>query len=389
MHIIVAPDSYKGSLSAVEVAEIMEKGILAVFPDARVTRIPIADGGEGSVQALITGTGGEIIRQEVTGPLGEPVLAHWGILGDGRTAVIEMAAASGLTLIPEHRRDPRITTTFGTGELIQAALDRGIRRIIIGIGGSATNDGGAGMAQALGVQFLDKTGTPLPAGGASMSQLVTIDLSGIDPRLNETEIWVASDVSNPLCGPAGASAVYGPQKGASPETVVELDSALRHYSEIARHATGREVADIPGAGAAGGLGAGLMFFTPARMRSGIETILEVTGFSDVVQHADIVITGEGHTDRQTIHGKAPFGVARAAKRFNIPVICLSGGLGDGCETVFDHGIDALMSVVSEPTTVDGCMASAREYLHAATIRLCRILQVGMHLRAIPTAHVMD
>ncbi|HAA04843.1 MAG TPA: glycerate kinase [Syntrophobacteraceae bacterium] len=379
MHIVVAPDSYKGSLSAVDAADAIERGVLSVFPDARVTKVPMADGGEGTAEVLIIGAGGHVIRQEVTGPLGELVDATWGILGDGKTGVIEMAAASGLMLIPEQKRDPRLTTTYGTGQLIRAALDLGIRRIIIGIGGSATNDGGAGMAQALGVRFLDDTGTTLPHGGASLARLASVDLSGLDPRLKETEILVACDVDNPLCGPQGASAVYGPQKGASPSMVVELDGALKHYARVARRATGKDVTDIPGAGAAGGLGAGLLLFTQAKLRSGVDIVLEATSFADIVQHADLVITGEGNTDVQTAHGKAPLGVARVARQFDVPVVCLSGGLGEGSEAVLEQGIDALMSIMAKPASLDECMATARELLQAAAARVCRIIRVGMRI----------
>jgi len=342
--------------------------------------VPMADGGEGTVEALIAGAGGQVIRQEVTGPLGDLVDAAWGILGDGKTGIIEMAAASGLTLIPERKRDPRVTTTYGTGQLMQAALDRGIRRLIIGIGGSATNDGGAGMARALGVRFLDGAGAELPPGGASLARLYSMDLSGLDPRLKETEILVACDVDNPLCGPKGASAVYGPQKGATPEMVADLNKALKHYAGVAELATGRVVADIPGAGAAGGLGAGLMLFTQARLRSGVDIVLEATGFSNIVQHADLVITGEGNTDLQTAHGKAPVGVARVARQFDVPVVCLSGGLGEGSEAVLEHGVDALMSIVAGPASVDECIASAPELLQAAAARICRIIRVGMRVR---------
>jgi glycerate kinase len=357
----------------------MERGILEVFPEARVTKVPIADGGEGTVEALIAGAGGQFIRQQVTGPIGEPVDAAWGILGDSKTGVIEMAAASGLTLVPQPKRDPELTTTYGTGQLIRAALERGIRRLVIGIGGSATNDGGAGMAQALGVRFLDDAGTALPPGGAALARLASIDLSELDPRIEETEILVACDVNNPLCGPTGASAVYGPQKGASPAIVAELDEALQRYAEIAGQATGRDVADIPGAGAAGGLGAGLMLFTRAQLRSGVDIVLEATGFAEIVQHADLVITGEGKTDLQTAHGKAPVGVARVAKQFAVPVVCLSGGLGQGSEGVLDHGVDALMSIVARPASLDECLATARELLEAAAARTCRLIRVGMRV----------
>ncbi len=319
MLIVVAPDSYKGSVSALGVAQAMARGILRVFPEAEVRQIPIADGGEGTVDALVAATGGAIRNAEVTGPLGEKITAHWGILGDGRTAVIEMAAASGLPLVPPAQRDPRITTSFGTGELIRAALDAGLRSIIIGIGGSATNDGGVGMAQALGARFFDAEGHPLPPGGAALARLQTIDLSGIDARLGEAQITVACDVDNPLCGARGASAVFGPQKGATPETVAELDAALAHFADCARQATGRDVALLPGAGAAGGLGAGLMYFTAAKLRPGVEIVLEAVGFADLVEDAAFVVTGEGRTDFQTAFGKAPVGVAKLAKRFGIPV----------------------------------------------------------------------
>lgn len=264
MRIIVAPDSFKGSVSAVGTANAMEKGIRQVFFDAEVIKFPIADGGEGTVEALATATGGQIIYQNAVGPLGDTVKAFWGIMGDGETAVIEMAAASGLPLVRGGKRDPRVTTTYGTGELIKAALDKGLRKIIIGIGGSATNDGGSGMAQALGARFLDADGRELPYGGAALVNLERVDISGMDARLRDASIMVACDVDNPLCGPRGASAVYGPQKGAGPETVVQLDAALRHFAGKVRQATGRDVAEYSGAGAAGGLGAGLLSFKIGR-----------------------------------------------------------------------------------------------------------------------------
>lgn len=383
MHILVAPDSYKGSLSAVAVADAMEQGIRSVFPNARVTKVPIADGGEGTVEALLAAAGGQVVLQNVTGPLGNSVEAHWGILGDGRTGVIEMAAASGLALVPANRRDPRVTTTYGTGELIRAALDRGLHRLIIGIGGSATNDGGAGMIQALGGRFLDAAGNELARGGSELARLSSIDLAGLDPRLSDVEILVACDVDNPLCGPHGASAVYGPQKGASPEMVTELDGALGKYARIAEMATGKDVAQVPGAGAAGGLGAGFLFFTGARLQSGVQIVLEAVDFGRLVREADLVITGEGNTDHQTARGKAPVGVARIAKQFDVPVVCLSGGLGDGSDEVLDEGIDALASIVDGPASLDECIASARELLQAAAARVCRMIRVGLLLGSSP------
>jgi glycerate kinase len=380
MRIIVAPDSYKGSVSALGVAEAMERGIHAVFPEAEVLKVPIADGGEGTVEALVAATGGHLLHTEVRGPLGVPVQAHWGISGDGTTAFLEMASASGLPLVPKDQRDPRSTSTFGTGELMKAALDAGLRKLVIGIGGSATNDGGTGMARALGVRFLDAGGRDLPEGGAALTRLAHIDLSGLDPRLQEASLLVACDVDNPLCGPRGASAVYGPQKGATPDMVAELDAALGVFAAIAATATGRDVALLPGAGAAGGLGSGLLFFTPASLRPGVAIVLETTGFEALVQNADLVITGEGRTDFQTAMGKAPVGVAAVAKRHGVPVLCLSGGLGDGAEEVLAHGIDALASTVPQPMTLEACMAEGAVLVEAAAAGTCRLLKVGMHLR---------
>ena len=379
MRVVVAPDSYKGSVSAVGVAAALERGVLRVFPQAEVRKIPIADGGEGTVEALVTATGGQMKQERVRGPLGEVVDACWGILGDGKTAVIEMAAASGLPLVPQDRRDPRITTTYGTGELIRTALDAGLRRIIIGIGGSATNDGGTGMAQALGAKFLAADGAELPPGGGALAQLKTIDLSGLDSRLTKTEITVACDVDNPLCGQRGAAAVFGPQKGATPAMVAELDAALGHFAGCARAATGRNVADLAGAGAAGGLGAGLLFFTPAKLRPGVEIVLEAVKFAEVVKDAAFVITGEGRTDFQTAYGKAPVGVAKVAKQFGVPVFCISGGLGDGADDVLAQGIDAVMSICSRPLSLDECMRDGATLIEEAAARLCRILQAKVRV----------
>jgi glycerate kinase len=382
MRIVVAPDSYKGSVSAVGTADAIEKGIKQVFPQAEVIKLPIADGGEGTVEALVTATGGQFMHQEVVGPLGNKVIAVWGIMGDGDTAVIEMAAASGLPLVPKDKKDPRITTTYGTGELIKAALDKGIKKIIIGIGGSATNDGGSGFAQALGVKFLDATGCELPYGGAALAKLETVDISLLDARLKDTEIMVACDVDNPLCGPRGASAVFGPQKGASPEAVAELDAALQHFSGKVKTATGKDVADCPGAGAAGGLGAGLLFFTEAKLRPGIEIVLEAIEFENVVKSAELVITGEGRTDFQTAYGKAPVGVAKLAKKYNVPVVCIAGGLGQGYEDVLKQGIDALTSTVPGPMTLDECIQRGAELIETGAKRLCLMIKVGMQMKKI-------
>ncbi len=380
MRVVVAPDSFKGSISALGAASAVERGILAVFPEAEIVKVPIADGGEGTVEALIAGSGGQMIYQEVVGPLGKPVKACWGILGDGETAVIEMAAASGLPLVPKGQRDPRLTTTYGTGQLIKAALERGMHKLIIGIGGSATNDGGAGMAQALGAKFLDTAGKELPFGGAALARLHKIDISGLDRRLKETVILVACDVDNPLTGPRGAAAVYGPQKGATPDMIMELDAALNVFAGVAKAATGKDMADRPGAGAAGGLGAGLLYFTQAQLRPGIEIVLETTGYEALVATADLVITGEGRTDFQTAYGKAPVGVAKIAKKFGVPVICLSGGLGNGAENVLNEGIDSLACIVPQPMTLEECMEQGTALLEASAARLCRTLKVGMMIQ---------
>ena len=373
MKVVIAPDSYKGCLSALEVAKAMERGVLSVFPSAEVRKIPIADGGEGTVAALVTATNGQLRQTEVTDPLGNKIIAHWGVLGDGRTAVIEMAAASGLPLVPKEKRDPRVTTTYGTGELIKAALAEGLAKIIIGIGGSATNDGGTGMARALGVRFLDAAEREVAAGGGSLAEICQIDTNGLDPRLKSTEIVVACDVDNPLCGTRGASAVFGPQKGATPEMVQQLDAGLAKYASCARQATGRDVAEKAGAGAAGGLGAGLMFFTPAQLKPGVEIVLDAVGFSDIVRDADFVITGEGRTDFQTAFGKAPVGVAKVAKTHGAPVFCISGGLGEGADDVLAQGIDAVMSICDRPLSLEECMAAGAQLIEPAAARLCRIV----------------
>ena len=373
MKVVIAPDSYKGCLSALEVAKAMERGVLSVFSSAEVRKIPIADGGEGTVAALVTATNGQFRQTEVTDPLGNKIIAQWGILGDRRTAVIEMAAASGLPLVPKEKRDPRFTTTFGTGELIQAALAEGLPKIIIGIGGSATNDGGTGMARALGVRFLNAAGQEVAAGGGSLAEICQIDTTGLDLRLKNTEIVVACDVDNPLCGTRGASAVFGPQKGATPEMVQQLDAGLAKYASCARQATGRDVAEKAGAGAAGGLGAGLMFFTPAQLKPGVEIVLDAVGFSDIIRDADFVITGEGRTDFQTAFGKAPVGVAKVAKTHGVPVFCISGGLGDGADDVLAQGIDAVMSICDRPLSLEECMSAGAQLIEPAAARLSRII----------------
>jgi len=380
MRIVVAPDSYKGSLSAIDVANAIARGILKAFPEAEVIKVPIADGGEGTVEALVTATGGKYICTEVTGPLSETINARWGILGDGNTAVIEMAAASGLTLIAKEKRNPCITTTYGTGQLIKAALDMDLRKFIICIGGSGTNDGGTGLAQALGVQFLDSDKHELPYGGAALINLAEINTLNLDKRLQGAKIVVACDVDNPLCGTLGASFIFGPQKGATAKMVEELDAALENYQKIAHKATGKDVAGLPGAGAAGGLGAGLMFFTSAKFERGIELVIEGSGLREKIKNADLVITGEGCTDFQTAFGKAPVGISKLAKQFGVPVICLSGSLGQGYHEVLACYIDALMNIQPYPMGLEQCIAEAETLTEEAAFRLGLLLRVGIKLK---------
>lgn len=376
MKIVIAPQGFKGNLTALEVARAIEAGVKRIAPDALTVLKPMADGGEGTVQALVDATGGEIITTGVTGPLGEPVNAHWGILNDRVTAVIEMAAASGLPLVPPEKRNPLITTTYGTGELILAALDKGCRKLIIGIGGSATNDGGAGMAQALGARFLDASGKELAPGGAALADLAHIDVTNLDPRLAGFEVTLACDVNNPLCGPRGASAIYGPQKGATTELVAQLDAALAHYADVVRKDLGIDVQNVAGAGAAGGLGLGLMVFLKARLIPGIDVVIEATNLVADLMGADLVFTAEGRIDCQSAMGKVPTGVALKAKQFGSPVIALAGEVADDCRVVYEQGIDAVLSIAPGPISLDQSMAMAEKLITdtaecAMRLFLCR------------------
>lgn len=376
MKIIVAPDSYKGSLSSVEVANAMELGILRAMPAAEVVKIPMADGGEGTVHAVITAAGGDIRRTVVTGPLGEKITSFYGILHDGKTAVIEMAAASGLTLVPELKRNPLITTTYGTGEFIKQAMDEGCKKLIIGIGGSATNDGGMGMAQALGVKFYGQDGHPLGMGGQELEKIAFIDTRFLHPKIKDTEILVACDVNNPLCGPTGASYVYGPQKGATPEMVEKLDQGLHHYARQLKKYLHKDILNIPGAGAAGGLGGGLMAFLDATLQPGMEIMIQITNLEEKLKNAHLVITGEGKTDEQTTYGKVPIGIANLAKKYHIPVICLSGSIENSGEAFYEKGITALFSIVKGPMHLTDAMAQGFELITQATENLMR-LYVGI------------
>lgn len=374
--VVIAPDSFKESLSALEVAEAIERGFRQIFPQVQYVKLPMADGGEGTVDSMVAATGGEIVTVAVTGPLGQPVQAFYGLLGEGETAVIEMAAASGLHLAPKAQRDPRMTTSYGTGELIKAALDRGVKTIILGIGGSATNDGGAGMMQALGARLLDDNRQALPPGGAALAQLAYIDLSGVDPRLQQVSITAACDVDNPLCGANGASAVFGPQKGATPEMVTQLDAALRHYGTLLEQATGREVINAPGAGAAGGMGAALLGMLNARLRPGIEIVIETLQLEEALRDADLVITGEGRLDSQSIHGKTPIGVARVAKRFGLPVIGIAGSLSEDYQVVHQHGIDAAFSVLDRVVSLEEALAEAADNLEVTARNVAAVWRLA-------------
>lgn len=378
MKIVIAPDSFKESLSALQVANAIEKGFRDIFPEAEYVKIPMADGGEGTVQALVDATGGKIVEKQVTGPLGEPVNAFFGLLGDGKTAVIEMAAASGLHLVPHKKRNPLIATTRGTGELIRAALDYGVTHMIIGIGGSATNDGGAGMVQALGGRLLDGDGQELAFGGGSLSRLAKIDISQLDPRLKHVRVEVACDVDNPLTGPQGASAVFGPQKGATPDMVRQLDENLQRYAEVIEQTLGKQV-NVPGAGAAGGLGAGLLAFLDAELKRGIDIVLEAVQFDRKVAGASLVITGEGRIDGQTIYGKTPVGVAKAAKKHRVPVIALAGSLSDDSDIVLQHGIDALYSIVPGVIPLSKALEQASDYVERTARHIAALLNIGMNI----------
>lgn len=376
MKIIIAPDSFKESLTAMQVAEAIEQGFSEIFPQAEYIKLPMADGGEGTVESMVAATSGELVNVEVTGPLGAPVKAFYGWMGDGETAVIEMAAASGLHLVAPEQRNPLITTSYGTGELILAALNHGARKIILGIGGSATNDGGAGMMQALGVQLRDQQGKALTVGGAALAQLVDIDLSQLDDRLAQTDILVACDVDNPLCGAKGASAVFGPQKGATPERVQQLDAALQHYGEKIEQVTGKSVINVAGAGAAGGMGAALFGLLNARLQPGIEIVTEALKLAATVQNADLVITGEGRIDSQTIYGKTPVGVARVAKRFDIPVIAIAGSMAPDYEVVHQHGLDAVFSVLNHIQTLPEALEEASDNIRITARNVAAVWKNG-------------
>lgn len=385
MKIVIAPDSYKESLSALDVASAIESGFREIYPDAQYVKLPVADGGEGTVEAMVAATQGRVISVEVTGPLGEPVAGFYGVSGDEQCAFIEMAAASGLELLSPEKRNPLKTTSWGTGELIRHALDLGVKRIIIGLGGSATNDGGAGMVQSLGAKLLTADNQPLAYGGASLGSLAKIDISALDSRLADCQIDVACDVTNPLTGKEGASTVFGPQKGATPEMVAQLDRALGHFAQRIKQDLAIDVLTLEGGGAAGGMGAALHAFCGANLRHGIDIVTEALHLDALVADADLVITGEGRMDSQTVHGKVPVGVARVAKRHHIPVIGIAGSLTADVGVVHQHGVDAVFSILYRVCSLDDALAQAGDNVRMAARNIAAAIKIGQALQALDLA----
>ena len=370
---VVAPDSFKESMTAKEVCDAMEKGIKEADSAAEVIKVPMADGGEGTVDSLVDATQGQRVIVEVTGPLGNKISAYYGILGNGTTAVIEMAKASGLEIVEKKKRNPMITTTFGTGELIRDALDHNVKEIIIGLGGSSTNDGGSGMAQALGAKLLDQNNHQIPFGGGNLDKLDKIDISNLDSRLQDVKIILASDVTNPLIGKDGASRVFGPQKGATPEMVEKLENNLQHYAKIVKRDLNKDVALVSGAGAAGGLGAGLIAFTTCEMRRGVDLAIEVTKLEEKIRDADYVFTGEGGTDFQTKFGKTPYGVAKLGKKYHKPVISLAGYLGEGIDSLYSEGFTAIFGIIPGACDLSTALKNGPSNVARTTENIVRLL----------------
>ncbi len=367
-NIVIAPDSFKESLTAKEACESIREGILEIMPRVNIMMIPMADGGEGTVQSLLDATIGKRISVLVHDPLGRKIESFFGILGDGKTAVIEMAAASGIELLTNREKDPTVTSTHGTGELIRAAMDEGCNKILVGIGGSATNDGGAGMVQALGGQLLDENGFELTPGGGQLSKLAKINLNNLDPRLKSTEIVVASDVDNPLLGEKGASKIFGPQKGAKYQEVKELDENLTHFAEIVENHIDKQFRDFPGAGAAGGLGFGMMAFLNAQLKPGFEVIAQQTGIEDFIKKSDLVITGEGKIDSQTRYGKTPYGIAMLAKKNMVPVIAFAGKVESNAKEMYKDLFDKIIPIANTGISQEEAMKNAAALLRMATAK---------------------
>ena len=374
--IVLAPDSFKESMTAKEVCEAMERGIRKANSQIRCIHVPMADGGEGTMQSLVDATGGRVYSKEVVGPLGNNVVAEYGILGNGEIGVIEMASASGIHLVDSEKRNPLITTTFGTGQLIKACLDKGVKKLLIGIGGSATNDGGAGFIQALGGRLLDENGYDLSYGGGALAKLHTIDLSNLDERLKYVSVEVACDVNNPLCGKEGASYVFGPQKGATREMIEILDQNLSHYAEVIKEQLGKDVISKAGAGAAGGLGAGLMAFLDVKLKSGIEMVIEYANLEEKVRDADMVWTGEGSIDFQTQYGRTTLGVAMIAKKYNKSVIALAGRVGNDIDVLYDKGIDAIFGIMRGVTSIEEALVKGPENVEKTSENIIRLLNIS-------------
>ncbi|GAU75924.1 glycerate kinase [Fusibacter sp. 3D3] len=373
MRVLIAMDSFKGTFASLEVANIVEKGLKKVYENAIADKVLIADGGEGTVDAVVNALNGKYFFVDVLDPLGKKVRAKYGIV-NGMTAIIEMAEASGLILMSEEDLNPLVASSYGTGQLILDALNRGCNKIIMGIGGSATNDGGAGMATALGAKLIDSDGNEVASGGGALDQLDYIDISGLDPRIKEVEFIVACDVDNILCGEKGASRVFGPQKGANEEKIRILDQNLNYYAQLIKRDLGMDVGEIPGAGAAGGLGAGLMAFCNANLSKGIDVLLDIVKIDESIEAADIVITGEGRIDKQTAYGKVPVGIAKRAKKFNKPVFAIAGFVDKGAELVYQHGIDAIISSVVAPMTLKAVIEDSPRLIEEASERLFRIIK---------------
>ncbi len=369
--IVIAPDSFKGNLSALDVAKAIQKGIKNYLPNAETVLVPVADGGEGTIESFVAATGGKTVEVPVIGPLGTTVTAQYGLIGDGKTSVIEMASASGLCLVPSDQRNPMITTTYGTGQLIKEALDNGCRQFILAIGGSATNDGGIGMLQALGMQLLDLEGKPVGFGGGELGRIVTIDDTQWDKRIAESFFLIASDVQNPLVGPRGCSHVFGPQKGSTPEMVEILEKNMHHWADLVQDKTGVKLHDLPGAGAAGGIGGAFLAFFPAAMKRGIDIIIEYTGLREHLRGASLVFTGEGKIDFQTASGKTPMGVAQEAQKLGIPTFVLAGSIGEGIEELHEYGIHGIHSIINAPMTLEEAMERAAELLEQRAEQVLR------------------
>jgi len=374
MIFVLAPDSFKESLTALEACDAMESGIKKVCPNATCIKVPMADGGEGTMRTLIAATGGTIFPQTVTGPLGNKITGEYGILGDGKTGIVELASASGLHLVPPEKRNPLLTTTYGTGELIKAALAHGINKLIIGIGGSATNDGGVGLLQALGVKFLNETGQEIGWGGGALAHIRHIDLAGLITRNTELSMEVACDVTNLLTGERGASRVYGPQKGATETMIAALDRGLEHYAAKIKEYLGKEVKEIPGAGAAGGTGAGLLAFLDANLVKGIDLVITHSGLEEKIKSADYIFTGEGSMDRQTAYGKTISGIIALAQKYNKPVIGFAGKIADH-EALYQLGITALFGIIPSICTLEEALKSGRINLTNSVMAAVKLIQV--------------